>query len=222
MKNNFNKNHIKNEFSYTYSYSVYLFSLFFLNMNYTKSFALGDQVTHPPLLEDAKDANGHSLPEEFFSSLSQLTCFVLTASSNDVKRCDYIKKLLVEDVGNFDDVIVVMAERDWANTEYCRAIGVQGEDKLQKVHVIRVPNGPKTAGYTRSWCFYLATFLTNDDATVVVRDDRRFIRPGKRVERRLLRILNNPCAGSLPSLRQQSGNTENCTILLHNKDRAVS
>ena len=72
-----------------------------------------------------------------------------------------------------------MAQQDWSNANYCVDIGVLGKERPSNVHVVIVPNGPKTAGYTRSWCFFLASHHI-DDAIVVIRDDRRFIRPAKR------------------------------------------
>ena len=152
----------------------------------SETISSGDHIAQTPLLLDAIDVNGNPLTKDFFSrvdTVRQATilklCYVLTSSTNDTIRYRYINKLLKEDAINFDTIIVVMAQQDWRNANYCVDIGVLGKERPSNVHVVIVPNGPKTAGYTRSWCFFLASHHI-DDAIVVIRDDRRFIRPAKR------------------------------------------
>ena len=152
----------------------------------SETISSGDHIAQTPLLLDAIDVNGNPLTKDFFSrvdTVRQATilklCYVLTSSTNDTIRYRYINKLLKEDAINFDTIIVVMAQQDWSNANYCVDIGVLGKERPSNVHVVIVPNGPKTAGYTRSWCFFLASHHI-DDAIVVIRDDRRFIRPAKR------------------------------------------
>jgi hypothetical protein len=108
-----------------------------------------------------------------------LGCFILTAASSDVRRCDYITELWNKDVNNFDWVVIVMARRDFQNDEYCERIGLHA-DLPNNFRVFVIPDGPKTAGYTRSWCFYLATLLPNTETRVCIRDDRRWVFAAKK------------------------------------------
>ena len=115
--------------------------------------------------------------------------FVLTSASEDVARCEYIKKCLEKDVKNMDEIHVVMAARDYNKNSYLCAIGLSDMRLKKNVIIHVVPDGPKTAGYTRSWCVYLASTLDCSEETVIwIRDDRRCIYPAKG---RLNSILSN-------------------------------
>jgi hypothetical protein len=107
--------------------------------------------------------------------------FVLTSASEDHDRCKYIKECLEKDDNdNMDEIHIVMAARDYNNKTYLCAIGLSDMSSKKNVIIHVVPDGPKTAGYTRSWCVYLASTLDCSEETVIwIRDDRRCIYPAR-------------------------------------------
>lgn len=100
--------------------------------------------------------------------------FILTCQTNDQKRCRFIRQCIEADLETDDFVYVVMAERDY-NLEYLETIGLNNlQLKPNKLCIAVIPNGLKTAGYTRSWCVYLSSVLqVPDTVNIWIRDDRR-------------------------------------------------
>jgi hypothetical protein len=111
--------------------------------------------------------------------------FVLTAKSDDDRRCTFIKECLLSDLETDDHVYVVMTEQDY-NPAYLEKIGLSDLSNISdRLCIIVIPKGVRTAGYTRSWCVYLASILdVTDDTTIWIRDDRRKVVPikGKRIK----------------------------------------
>jgi hypothetical protein len=128
--------------------------------------------------------------KKFFAGKDMKTAtFVLTARTSDEKRIDAIVKALELDVDREGMVFIVSAMRD--SDFVLDLISRIDVSKRHKLHPVKIPDGPKSAGYTRSWCFYLASLIPSK-ATVIVRDDRRLIWTAKRSNRVIQMNHKNP------------------------------
>lgn len=122
--------------------------------------------------------------------------YVLTSSSIDSSRCNFVNKCWNNDLKTDDEVWIVMAQRDYSNVEYLEAIGLNDLSQVSsRLHIVVIPNGPKTAGYTRSWCVFLASIHhCSNDIAIWIRDDRRQVVPivGNRIDSRALETSFKP------------------------------
>lgn len=116
--------------------------------------------------------------ESYKQKINNIT-FVLTSASKDIKRCNYIKDSIIKNLMSDDHVFVVMAERDYESKTFLKSIGLDDlTSVINRLSIIVIPNGPQTAGYTRSWCVYLASQIDVDDNVLIwIRDDRRNVVP---------------------------------------------
>ena len=118
------------------------------------------------------------IQEQIITKYNHIT-YVLTSASIDLTRCNFVNKCWNQDLKTDDKVYIVIAQRDYNNTEYLQAIGLNDLSMISsRLNIIVIPDGPKTAGYTRSWCIYLASINDCSDNTAIwIRDDRRQVVP---------------------------------------------
>lgn len=96
-----------------------------------------------------------------------------------VYRCDYIKKCLKCDIQSDEHIYIVMNVSDYKNKTFLKLLNLDDVKEIfNKISIILIPNGPKCAGYTRSWCVFLAGNLKQiENKFIWIRDDRRKLIP---------------------------------------------
>ena len=123
---------------------------------------------------------GEGISESFNPVHQVHITFILTASSNSIERCNFIKECLIKDLQTDQRIYIVMAQQDYNDKSFLERIGIDDILKVpNKIGIYIIPDLVRTAGYTRSWCIYLASVLKESSDTIIwIRDDRRGLYPG--------------------------------------------
>lgn len=120
------------------------------------------------------------------TSAPNFNCFCKNICSTEfcthpIDRCNYIKECLENDIQSDEHIYIVMNVSDYENKTFLRLLNLDNTKEIfNKISIIIIPNGSKCAGYTRSWCVFLAGYLEETlNKFIWIRDDRRKLIPIK-------------------------------------------